>query len=66
MTESSSPYLHGFSPVEQARLIGLLDSLAAYLGAPGDWGYGTTLGNLTISVLNARQAVRTAPVESRS
>ena len=21
MTESSSPYLHGFSPVEQARLI---------------------------------------------
>lgn len=54
------------SPVEQARLLGLLDSLAGYLRSPGDWGYGTTLGNLTISVLNAREAVRAAPVESRS
>ena len=66
MSQSTQLCASPLSPVEQARLIGLLDSLAAYLGAPGDWGYGTTLGNLTITVLNARQAVRVAPVEARS
>ncbi len=66
MSQPTQLCTSALSSVEQARLLGLLDSLAGSLRSPGDWGYGTTLGNLTISVLNARQAVRTAPVESRS
>jgi hypothetical protein len=43
---------------ERARLLGLLDALAGYLGAPGDWGYGTRLGRFTVDVLALRHDVR--------
>ncbi len=47
---------------EQARLLGLLDALAGYLGSPGDWGYGTQLGNFTIQVFAIRDAVKSQQV----
>lgn len=43
---------------ERARLLGLLDALAGYLGAPGNWGYGTTLGKFAQAVLMVRNDVR--------
>jgi hypothetical protein len=35
-----------------------LSMLARHLGAPGDWGYGTQLGVLTIIVRDALSSVR--------
>jgi len=51
------------SAIEQARLLGLLDALTGYLGAPGDWGYGTRLGRFTVEVLDLRHQVAAAPLE---
>lgn len=48
---------------EQARLAGLLDALAGYLGRPGDWGYDTQLGLFTIQVQAIRQQVKAASPE---
>lgn len=33
---------------EKVRLQALLDPLVGFLGRPGDWGYGTKLGDLAI------------------
>lgn len=48
--------------IERARLLGLLQALAAYLGAPGDWGYGTRLSAYTQQTLEMCAAVRNADV----
>ncbi|MCP1375355.1 hypothetical protein [Dyella lutea] len=48
---------------EQARLTGLIDALAGYLGKPGDWGYDTQLGLFTIQVLAIRQQLKAATPE---
>jgi hypothetical protein len=44
-------------------MLGLLDALSGYLGAPGDWGYGTQLGLFTMQVLAISVAVRNAMPE---
>ncbi|MCD7099085.1 hypothetical protein [Stenotrophomonas sp. MMGLT7] len=49
--------------IEQARLLGLLDALTGYLGAPGNWGYGTRLGKFAGDALDVRRAVATVHVE---
>jgi len=36
------------SEVEKARLLAHLEPLLRFLGAPGDWGYETKLGQMTI------------------
>lgn len=33
-------------PSERAMLVPLIDNLRLFLGAPGDWGYDTKLGEL--------------------
>lgn len=56
---SSTP----LNATEQASLVGLLDALSVYLRCPGDWGYETTLGRFTATVLAVRDAVRRGSVE---
>lgn len=51
----------GLSPDEKQRLLGLLTALAGFLGAPGDWGYGTRLSRFTWATLDICAAVRSAP-----
>lgn len=40
------------------RLETLMEPLARYLGSPGDWGYETVLGDLTIKLKDALYQVR--------
>jgi hypothetical protein len=44
---------------ERQRLLGLVDALRGYLGSPGDWGYGTALGRLTIDMEELADRLRT-------
>lgn len=66
MSESIPLCRSPLSIAEQQRLLGLLDALNGFLGRPGDWGYGTVLGNLAIVALNARADVASASVEQRA
>ena len=47
-------------PLDLARLEVHLEALANFLHAPGDWGYGTRLADLTIAVKEALYEVRKA------
>lgn len=42
------------SSEERETLLRLTEDLARYLGSPGDWGYGTKLGDLTIYLTRLR------------
>ena len=57
------------SSTEALQLESNLMPLLRYLGSPGDWGYETKLGRLTILLLELRveirQAARLAAEESR-
>lgn len=40
---------------ERARWINVLDPLLKYAGSPGDWGYESKLGLLTMRLLEVRR-----------
>lgn len=40
---------------ERARWSGVLDQLLKYAGAPGDWGYESKLGRLTLIARDLRR-----------
>ena len=46
------------SEVDRAVLIRLVGHLADFLRAPGDWGYGTKLGDLTDRLIAVRRELR--------
>ena len=46
------------SDVDRAVLVRLVGHLADFLRAPGDWGYGTKLGDLTDRLLEVRRELR--------
>lgn len=52
------------SYIERDRLLAHIDPLLAYLGAPGDWGYGTVLGQFAIELREIQHAVRTAAIKT--
>lgn len=58
MSYSEMPLVaHPLSDVEKARLLACLEPLLHYLGAPGDWGYETKLGRMTISLIELRNEI---------
>ncbi len=42
---------------ERARMLMHLDQLLRYLGAPGDWGYESKLGLMTIRLSELRNEI---------
>lgn len=46
------------SDVDKAVLARLVGHLADFLRAPGDWGYGTKLGDLTERLIEVRRELR--------
>lgn len=50
---------------EQQNLLQHITALSVVLGAPGDWGYGTRLGDLTLELLSLRAAVQEAPTREQ-
>lgn len=48
----------GLSADEYVRWTQLLDPLIKYAGQPGDWGRETTLGMLTMRLLQARETLK--------
>ena len=51
---SSSPLSHD----EAVKIETLLDPLLRYLGSPGDWGYETKLGLMTLELKRLRSEIR--------
>jgi len=45
---------------ERATLLVRINDTLRFLGAPGDWGYGTRLADLTLELLWLRQQLQTA------
>lgn len=45
---------------EQIILLMRLDDLLKFLGAPGDWGYNTKLGMMTLRLIELRQQIAKA------
>lgn len=45
------------SDVERDTLLAHLEPLLRYLGAPGDWGYETKLGRITIRLYELRNDI---------
>lgn len=51
MADAKKPLCtHPLTEIERAILTVRLDDLGKFLSAPGDWGYGTRLGDLTVVV----------------
>lgn len=46
------------SDIERDKILIRLDPLIQYLGAPGDWGYDTKLGVMTVKLIEMRSAIR--------
>lgn len=42
---------------EKETLLVRVNDLLRFLGAPGDWGYGTRLGDLTLDLLSLRAQI---------
>lgn len=65
MTDARIPLCNSpLTEVEQKRLLGLLDELAGFFGAPGDWGAETRLGKFASTSLSLRFVIRnTAPAQ---
>ncbi|MGD9539069.1 MAG: hypothetical protein AB7P52_17690 [Alphaproteobacteria bacterium] len=51
---------HSLSEAEHHKLLDRLDLLLQFLGAPGDWGYGTELGALTLQLIDVRRRLSAA------
>lgn len=52
---------------ERATLLIRINDTLRFLGAPGDWGYGTRLGDLTLELLWLRQQLQnSAALESEA
>jgi len=47
--------MNDLRPDERVKLEANLDNLLRFLNAPGDWGYGTPMGDLTVYLLGFRQ-----------
>lgn len=45
------------SPEERARWLAVLDQLLKYAGSPGDWGYESKLGRLTLVARDLRRDI---------
>lgn len=45
------------SPEERARWLAVLDPLIKYAGSPGDWGYESKLGRLTMVASDLRRDI---------
>ncbi len=62
MTEPNSPEvpLGRLRASEKQVLLLRLDDLLRFLGAPGDWGYGTQLGAMTQRLIRLRRDIAAA------
>lgn len=47
--------MNDLRPNERATLDVRLNDLLKFLNAPGDWGYGTPMADLTLYLLNFRE-----------
>jgi hypothetical protein len=47
--------MNDLRPNERATLDLRLNDLLKFLNAPGDWGYGTPMSDLTLYLLNFRE-----------
>lgn len=45
------------SQAERARWLAVLDQLLRYAGSPGDWGYESKLGRLTLVARDLRRDI---------
>jgi hypothetical protein len=45
------------SPEERTRWLAVLDQLLKYAGSPGDWGYESKLGRLTLVARDLRRDI---------
>lgn len=45
------------SQAERARWLAVLDQLLKYAGSPGDWGYDSKLGRLTLVARDLRRDI---------
>lgn len=45
------------SDLERGKMLAHLDPLLRYLGAPGDWGYESKLGQMTIRLNELRNEI---------
>ena len=68
MTEPNSPQvpLGRLRASEKTALLMRLDDLLRFLGAPGDWGYNTQLGKMTLRLIELRRNVAAAEAEEMS
>lgn len=48
---------HPLTAREETEILGRMYALAEFMGSPGDWGYGTTLGDLTMQLHQVRAAL---------
>lgn len=46
---------------ERARWLSVLDPILKYAGSPGDWGYGSKLGVLTLKLHQVRHEIVSDP-----
>lgn len=52
--------MNDLKPNERATLDVRLNDLLRFLNAPGDWGYGTPMADLTLYLLNFREQLNRA------
>lgn len=57
--------LHPLRASERLRLELRLGDLLQFLGAPGDWGYDTELGDLTLYLLKVMARLNRSAPDSR-
>lgn len=53
---------HPLDQAEKEMLLVRVDDLLRTLGSPGDWGYGTKLGDLTLHLLALRAEISAAKI----
>ena len=51
---------HPLNEADKARLLLRIDDLLKFLGAPGDWGYSSKLGTITVHLLALRKEIMEA------
>ncbi len=49
------------SDVERGKLLAYLQMLLQFLGAPGDWGYESKLGQMTIRLTELQSEILRSP-----
>jgi len=56
---------HPLSEREKTILLLRIDDLLRFLGAPGDWGYGSQLATITQGLAVLRDNIDQSPARSR-